>query len=138
MSTVPPQASYSYRVGTFLLPTVRCGSQPPIQWFIAQGVPVWYPWTSQQVQEAQEWPHLFGAIAPPVHILQELHTYLHRPLSPSDSSQNDHKNAGGPVTAVQSSDPDTLAVDTFRSLLNPNSPTPLPSPAEGSLTSPDF
>ncbi|KAK0430306.1 hypothetical protein EV421DRAFT_1744215 [Armillaria borealis] len=115
-----------------------CGSQPPIQWFIVQGVPVWYPWTSQQVREAQEWPHLFGAIAPLMHILQELHTYLHRPLSPSDSSQNDHKNAGGPATAVQSSDPDTLAVDTFRSPFNPDSPTPLPSPAEGSLTSPDF
>lgn len=132
MSAVPPRASYYYRVGTFLLPTVRCGSQPPIQWFIAQGVPVWYPWTSEQVQEAQKWPDLFGAIAPPVHILQELHSYLHRPLSPSDSSRNDHQNASSPTTDDRNSDPNSPEVDTFRSPFNPDSPTPLPLRAEGS------
>ncbi|KAK0435455.1 uncharacterized protein EV420DRAFT_1653125 [Desarmillaria tabescens] len=137
MSTVPPRASYSYRVGTFLLPTVRSGLQPPVQWFITQGVSVWYPWTSHQAQEAQEWPHLFDAITPPVHILQELHAYLQQPVSPSGSSQNGHENASGPLTDIDSSAlPDTsiLNVDMLGGMFNPDSSTSLPFPAEGSPT----
>ncbi|KAK0436314.1 uncharacterized protein EV420DRAFT_1281252, partial [Desarmillaria tabescens] len=126
LSTIPPDPSYKHRVGTVLLPTIRGSSQPPVQWFIENGVPVWYPWTSAQIRDAEEWPHLFTPIAPPAYILQELQTHIHRPISPQASTQPGSQNVD---ECLETADLDPLHIgDHIDKEFAYNFPVPLSAP----------
>jgi len=88
-STVADFSPHVLRVGVFLdplEPPPQFGTAPrSVDFFCEHHVPVWYPWTSRQVQAARENSSL-AQLAPPPELLQDAASFLIRSPSPSLSS----------------------------------------------------
>ncbi|KAF9447699.1 hypothetical protein P691DRAFT_760523 [Macrolepiota fuliginosa MF-IS2] len=82
------------RVGIWLLHPHEAPEQPMAQWFIEQGVPVWYQWGNREAVGASHRLD-FGLISPSVEQLQGVTTWICPAPSPSfilPSAENHNNN----------------------------------------------
>lgn len=121
-SEVATFSSNNARVGVILDFLSNLPRQPPVEWYCYFNIPVWYPWSKRHEKATHARPDL-EHLRPPVHILQEIHTFLSRtpsmttPLSTSpniaakDSHHMTDKEFSDARDAVLCSEPWTKFFD---------------------------